>query len=1003
MKTEQRDQFQKGSNIKTKSWHAEDSSRQGTSHLVHEILFPLDKSFSYLYLRVIDGYAEFDEQSITLEEGTKITSNTYFNSFYENYWSTYTTLMDASLILQFKGCLHVEIFRETKDTGCSKIEWKSVANKSVGVETIKLPLFEVGQMGRIFVDITAEEDSEIYYMGFRSNNSPERKPRLTLGISTADREEYLVRSLIKLVNYASQVQHIEKIIIANQGEEFSHPKLRELIADSDLVHYIGCDSLSGQNGFAAAVHESLNVRDANYHVLMGDDVQLDPRIISNLIAFISYLKEEIVIGSHMLDSRKPWILFEAGALAGGDARSSSMHYDIDLRGVDSLMPFSSMQDIVNNAWWFCAVPTRHMLCMKQAGAFIVAEDAAKGVVSTTLPGIAVWHESVHDWDDQEEQDVSSADNLIDTHVVQDIMLSGQKAVSDLYLRFLHGSVEERKKSLLLKKGTKISTNTYFNSFYEDYWNKYAALDDLKFVVQFRGRLFIEAFRDTKNNGCNRIEWKEVKSNGVSIKSVKLPVFEVGQMGRIFVDITAEDDSEIYYMGLRTQSAPSRKPVLTFGICTFNREDYLYRNLSKLVEYPDHGKTIAKIIVVNQGMEFAHPRLLELIEKNPLIHCIKQGNLGGCGGFTRTMYEALRIEEANYHVMMDDDVQIDPRIISNLGALISFLSKEIVVGGHMLDLLRPWVLYEAGAMVRENTRITPLHHNIDLRGVDSLIPFNSASDVDYNAWWFCAIPKKYLTVANYPAPIFIRGDDMEYGLRLQKLGVATVAMPGIAVWHEPFYVKAGGWQTYYDFRNRFILASAYPERFRLETPSFMLLIMMKALAVHDYQEAALIQMAVEDFLKGPALFDEESSVKIHERVAALNKRFQPLSVDGNKKYKGPKLRENPKKRLRRTLKIVRRLLAVLLSGRRKAEADLLFMDRDVHIGNIGVYAYVKTNGIRSFHLQYSPDRESLKYLLKGCMSAYLRYRSHSRETAKKWNEDLPRFRKTAWWGSIFGQK
>jgi galactofuranosylgalactofuranosylrhamnosyl-N-acetylglucosaminyl-diphospho-decaprenol beta-1,5/1,6-galactofuranosyltransferase len=245
--------------------------------------------------------------------------------------------------------------------------------------------------------------------------------------------------------------------------------------------------------------------------------------------------------------------------------------------------------------------------------------------------------------------------------------------------------------------------------------------------------------------------------------------------------------------------------------------------------------------------------------------------------------------------------------------------------------------------------------------------------------------------------------MEYGLRLQKLGVATVAMPGIAVWHEPFYVKAGGWQTYYDFRNRFILASAYPERFRLETPSFMLLIMMKALAVHDYQEAALIQMAVEDFLKGPALFDEESSVKIHERVAALNKRFQPLSVDGNKKYKGPKLRENPKKRLRRTLKIVRRLLAVLLSGRRKAEADLLFMDRDVHIGNIGVYAYVKTNGIRSFHLQYSPDRESLKYLLKGCMSAYLRYRSHSRETAKKWNEDLPRFRKTAWWGSIFGQK
>ena len=35
----------------------------------------------------------------------------------------------------------------------------------------------------------------------------------------------------------------------------------------------------------------------------------------------------------------------------------------------------------------------------------------------------------------------------------------------------------------------------------------------------------------------------------------------------------------------------------------------------------------------------------------------------------------------------------------------------------------------------------------------------------------------------PAPVFIRGDDFEYGQRLARAGVPTVTLPGIAVWHD----------------------------------------------------------------------------------------------------------------------------------------------------------------------------------------------------------------------------
>jgi len=590
---------------------------------------------------------------------------------------------------------------------------------------------------------------------------------------------------------------------------------------------------------------------------------------------------------------------------------------------------------------------------------------------------------------------------VDNQFVQEIFFPDDLSLSDLYIRQPEGYAEFRDGVIRMKEGARISTNTYFNSFYEDYWRKNTDLDSIELELFFKGHVWVEIFRDTADAGCVKIEWMQFMSLSRQRKRMKLPSPPVlGQSGRIFIDIVAASDSELYSGEFRTEKGPERDIRLTVGICTFNREKYLYGNLRKLTDFANAQELISKIIVVNQGAEFSDPMLRELIAANPAIQCVDQSNLGGCGGFTRTMYEALKDKASNYHVVMDDDVHIDPRIFRNLHALLGFLKDEIVIGGHMLDLMRPWILHEAGAMINQNTRITPLHTNIDLRAGNSLIPFNSSAVVDYNAWWFCAIPKKYILEADFPAPIFIRGDDIEFGQRLGKLGVPTVSMPGIAVWHEPFYVKAGGWQTYYDFRNRFILASAYPERFRLETPSFMLLVMMKALAVHDYQEGALIQEAIQDFLKGPSLFDEESSSAIHERITTLNKRFQPASADKTKNYRWPKLHKTPKGKFIRTIFILRRLLSVLLKGQQGKDAGIIYLDKDVHIGNIGPNAYVKTNGIKSYYLKYSPDRGSLKYLLRKCLSAYLRYRSLSGETAKKWNQEIPRYRKEEWWGRIF---
>jgi galactofuranosylgalactofuranosylrhamnosyl-N-acetylglucosaminyl-diphospho-decaprenol beta-1,5/1,6-galactofuranosyltransferase len=295
---------------------------------------------------------------------------------------------------------------------------------------------------------------------------------------------------------------------------------------------------------------------------------------------------------------------------------------------------------------------------------------------------------------------------------------------------------------------------------------------------------IEIFRDTGNNGCRKIKRKAVASRDIGVRSVELPVFEVGKAGRVFMDIIAEEDSEIYYMGIRTDNPPVREPGLSFGICACNHEENLLESLRELVECPEDEINIARIIVVNQGPDFKLPGLKELIAENDLIRYISREKSAGCMGFARTIYESLDTDKAAYHILMRDDVHIDRRILRNLSAFMAYLTGDVVIGGHTLDLLKPWFLYAEDAGGPEHTGGTPLQRNADLRRIDSLRQFSSSGGATLASWWFCAVPQKYLLLAGNFLPVSDRGDNLEFVTRLEKMGVITMGMPGIAVWRKP---------------------------------------------------------------------------------------------------------------------------------------------------------------------------------------------------------------------------
>ena len=56
---------------------------------------------------------------------------------------------------------------------------------------------------------------------------------------------------------------------------------------------------------------------------------------------------------------------------------------------------------------------------------------------------------------------------------------------------------------------------------------------------------------------------------------------------------------------------------------------------------------------------------------------------------------------------------------------------------------------------------------------------------YGGWWFCCMPLQRIEQIGYPLPLFIKGDDIEYGIRNER---EFITLNGINVWHVSFSKK-----------------------------------------------------------------------------------------------------------------------------------------------------------------------------------------------------------------------
>ncbi len=458
----------------------------------------------------------------------------------------------------------------------------------------------------------------------------------------------------------------------------------------------------------------------------------------------------------------------------------------------------------------------------------------------------------------------------------------------MYFRRNDGKVSYTKgePGILLEEDAAVYLDTYFNGFSIGKWRKYTRIEQVNLTLRFRGKARVTLLWNERSRGQvikHYLEEKVLESDG---GEVSLPFWESGCMGIYSADILALEDTVLYggyyWTGLGEEQTDSVR--LALDICTFRREEFVKRNMALL------GKTIFEKEMYRElrgGVRIYVVDNAGTLEKNELtadstlenhICLIKNRNVGGSGGFTRGLLEIRRDMEKYGHthaLLMDDDIVIEPEAVFRTWRLLSLLKEEYkgaFVGGAMLRLDFPYLQTESGAAWNSGDLISR-KQGMDLRFIEACLFNEIEESVDFAAWWFCAVPLSVVRDDNLPIPVFIRGDDVEYGLRNAK---NIIALNGICVWHEPFENKYSSAMYYYILRNRLIDNALHGRE--LEPRSFIRVMrnwVKSEVYLYRYKNARLLLQGVADYYKGIDWLKEQDGETLHGRVMGGGYRLQPV--------------------------------------------------------------------------------------------------------------------------------
>ncbi|MDQ4215390.1 glycosyltransferase [Microbacterium sp. ASV81] len=419
----------------------------------------------------------------------------------------------------------------------------------------------------------------------------------------------------------------------------------------------------------------------------------------------------------------------------------------------------------------------------------------------------------------------------------------------LYLR--GDAVAEGRSSFSVPPGSRGSFATYFNAFPAAIWASVSGID--------RAALHLHA----EGEGIHRLR-------GVTADGAPCTLAEARGAGELILSTGSFPDG-LTWVWLETEAgagpvrvsdaewridATTRPVRMDVAITTMNRVEDCALLIGALGD-DELADVLAHVVVVDQGTDPIAPHAPAGDLRNGVpVRVIAQDNLGGSGGFSRGMIEALDTD-ATHVLLLDDDVRIEAESIRRLHALAATAIGEPLLGAQMLSMLDPTVLHSMGEQM---DRATMWWHSTEpeLSAADlathplELTPgLRRFRPVDFNGWWMCLVPTAAIRRVGASLPYFIKWDDAEYGLRAAAAGHRTVTIPGVALWHVPWTSKDDGldWQAYFQLRNRIVTALVHERRPRRVLWATWAQDLNHILCL-QYGSGRLRNVALQDVLTGP---------------------------------------------------------------------------------------------------------------------------------------------------------
>ncbi len=393
-------------------------------------------------------------------------------------------------------------------------------------------------------------------------------------------------------------------------------------------------------------------------------------------------------------------------------------------------------------------------------------------------------------------------------------------------------------TLNLENSGTVVTDTYFNSLSIGKWKNHTCLQDLSFLITFKGKIKITWFVNRLHFSPKIVKELYLEHKDLIEAQIDLGFWSELEDGMLAFSIDAFSSAEIHQFSYVTSTEPKNKVSLGIVITHFNRQQYVLPALERLKQEllcdPNFKDKVTLNVVDNS-------QNLPEVEG---VNIIPNENLGGSGGFTRGL---IRLKEAgNYThcLFMDDDASCEVEGIKRTISLLEFAKDTgLSVGGAMLCEDEMFRQYENGA--KFDGLLTPIKAGLDLRDVNALLINELEEKIDFCGWWYFAFPLS--KVKHYAFPFFVRGDDIGFGLA-HKFNIIT--LNGISSWQGDFALKHGPLPAYLDNRHQIMQHFHHlGDQGKLSLVKVTARMTLRNLLTYHYDTALASIYALEDAMKG----------------------------------------------------------------------------------------------------------------------------------------------------------